>query len=367
MVRWRKKGLRGPAERRRRYPTLVTALSALVAQGCGATRNPDAKPAPSEVAGQAGQAGSGGATGGGGALSLGGSDTLNLAGQADVCADSLFAEQVVSEVGKQRVFYSWTTDEQVAELRAGGELFSRSERPGMGRGLLFTELATLAEASTPEGTLADVLGQQTFAKARFAWPNPWATLLGFPGESYGNQLLRIELKADAWIAYLDAGELSVVDAQNQPVSLEDALASPERIGAIYYQSAAQAGSAYCGSFSHGAVGFREFALGNIDMVARWSLATPEITARLEADLEVLRTFEERLVCLSLTTTPADWADQVGCTWGRDPRRDLLGDYDFALGLPSELYWPSPENIAALISAVEASLPTGDPLSVTPGQ
>ncbi len=45
---------------------------------------------------------------------------------------------------RSAVFYSWTTDEQVEELRAGGPLFSRSERPGMGRGLAFTDLVAFA-------------------------------------------------------------------------------------------------------------------------------------------------------------------------------------------------------------------------------
>jgi hypothetical protein len=40
--------------------------------------------------------------------------------------------------------------------------------------------------------------------------------------------------------------------------------------------------------------------------------------------------------------------------------------DQALAFPSELHWPSRDDIAALIAALEASLPQGDPLVVTPG-
>jgi hypothetical protein len=269
-------------------------------------------------------------------------------------------------VGAPRTFYSWTTDEQVAELRGGAELFSRSERPGLGRGLLFTELSALAAAGSAEqNALADVLVNKTFAKARFAWPNPWATLLGFPGETYGDQLLRVELKAEAWVALFDRGVLSVVDAENQLVPLETALANPARIGAIFFQSRAGVDPCYYGSFSQGGVGFREFALGNIDMVERWSLATPEIAERLDSDLVALRAFEAQIACLAISTS---WSSDVTCAWDRPARsNDVLSNYDFALGLPSELYLPNAENIAALIAAVEMSKPTGEPLIVTPGQ
>ena len=276
-----------------------------------------------------------------------------------------FADQVVTDIGEQRVFYSWTTDEHVAELRAGTQLFSRSERPGQGRGLLFDSLAHYAEAGqSDEATLAGTLANETFAKARFAWPNPWATVLGFPGETYGNQLLKIELLPQAWIAYFDGRSLRVFDAENAPVPLEAALATPLRIGAIFHVSEAEAGGGYCGTFHPGGVGFREFAVGNIAMVARWSLATAEIGQRIQDDIAQLRAFEAELSCVGDTS---GWSSNVRCAWsdGFSPNSGR-GNYDFALGLPSELYRPSATNLEALIAVLEASLPAGEPLVVTPG-
>ena len=353
---------------RRHYPSIATALTAMIAQACGLFgSNHDVSGDSSQAAGQAsGGTRSGDNGGSGGSLRLdtpGGAP--DVAPSDDCPTDILFADQVVDQVGKPRIFYSWTTDEQVAELRAGAELFSRSERPGLGRGLLFTELAELAQADTlSQNLLAEQLVNTIFAKARFAWPNPWSTLLGFPGETYGNQLLRIELKADAWIARFDLGVLSVLDANNQQVPLETALTTPERIGAIFYQSRA-AGGAYCGSFSHGAVGFREFALGNLDMVERWSLATPEIAERLASDIAELKAFQAIVACFEVASS---WSSDVTCEWGTHNYADhVFNSYDFALGLPSELYLPNPENIAALLAALEMSLPTGEPLDVTPGK
>src|SRR5882724_4618306 len=360
MTRWSTRG---------RYPsTLATALTALLAQSCGVSAN--GPPGTSNVSGGgSGNETSGGSSGSSQLISVGGTSQLGVGGD---CSDPLapvFVDQTVHEIGEQRTFYSWTTDEQVAELRAGGELFSRSERPGLGRGLLFSDLATYAEpASTPAQMLAGVLGSMTFAKQRFAWTNPWATLLGFPGENYGSQLLEIELKPEAWIARLDQRGLSVFDAQNQPVPIETALASPERIGAIYYQSKADAGSTHCGTFSQGAVGFREFALGNIEMVQTWSLATTDIAQRLQDDIDKLKAFEAQIACFSLVDH-AGWADNVACEWGERGglASDALVSYDFALGLPSELYFPSSSNLSLLIAALEVSIPTGEPLVVTPGK
>ncbi|HEY4158020.1 MAG TPA: hypothetical protein VGM29_07980 [Polyangiaceae bacterium] len=357
--------------RRSWHPTMLTALLALLAQSCGLVSS-EANSATPGASGAA-NAGTGGAlnAGTGGTLSLGGSQSAGAAGVngGGACAvdDTLFADQTVIQIGSQRVFYSWTTDDQVAELRAGGPLFSRSESPGQGPGLAVTQLAAFGASGTgSQQTLAAQLASSVFAKIRYGWTNPWATLLGWPGESYGTQLLQIELKPEAWIAFFSAQGLYVNDAQGQSVAIETALASPERIGAIYFESSADPSSVTCGTFSTSAVAFREFVLGNIQMVQRWSLATPEIAGRLSSDITELQAFESELSCLAVPDQ-ASWSSGLECAWqNRSAGSGALMSYDFSLGIPSALYWPSMENIAALIAALQASMPTGDPLSVTPG-
>jgi hypothetical protein len=110
------------------------------------------------------------------------------------------------------------------------------------------------------------------------------------------------------------------------------------------------------------VALREFALGNLDMVQRWALATPDITERLQSDLAKLKELEKKLDCLGVTS---NWVTDVTCAWAEPRTPGVLSNYGFALGLPSELYRPSPENIEALIATLEASMPTGEPLSVPP--
>jgi hypothetical protein len=327
-------------------------------------------PAVSATGGAAGAAGAAGLGGGGGPVGGGiivVDPSIDVGGSCSVDGDApIFREQAVQTIGKQRVLYSWTTDEQVAELRAGGELFSRSEKPGMGRGLLFDTLTTLTSSTDPvEAQLAEVLGTEIFAKVRFAWPNPWATLLGLSEEDYGTQLLRVELKPEAWIAFLGEGGLSVIDEDEQPVALSTALVTPERIGAIYFVSTGD-NNLRCDTFSQSGVSFREFALGNIAMVARWSLATSEIKERLQSDIDRLGELEKELDCLRYD--PGDWPVALQCGWTRlNPIVSSLDSYYFSLGLPNDLYMPSRENLEALIAALETTMPTGEPLIVTPSQ
>jgi hypothetical protein len=372
--------------RRKWRPTVLTAVLALAAQACD-WRAADSRASivSAHDAGSSDGGSSSTVAGGGGSSSIlggGGETTISLgggnfeasggggAGPLPPCAvpGSPLAEQAVGPIGRQRVFYSWTTDEQVAELRAGGPLFSRSESPGKGRGLAMTELASFAENATSlEQLLAGKLADTVFEKARFAWTNPWATVLGWPGETYGNQLLEIELKPEAWIAMFTGSSLLVFDGEGQTVPIGVAQASPGRIGAIFFMSSASPSTGACGdgSFSRGGVGFREFVLGSMQMVQRWSLATPSIAARLASDIAALEAFQKDLPCLPIPERTA-WTDALICAWALgSPDASPLQDYGFALGIPSEFYWPSADNLSALIAALRRNAPTGEPLIVTP--
>lgn len=377
--------------RRKWRPTVLTAVLALAAQACDwrATSGPS-----STRVNDGSDGGSSSTVGGGGSSSLnvgvGGELMISLggsiveasgggpvetsggggAGPLPPCAvpGSLLAEQVVSQIGRQRVFYSWTTDEQVAELRAGGPLFSRSESPGKGRGLAMTDLAMFAEnAVSLEQLLAGTLADTVFAKARFAWTNPWATVLGWPGETYGNQLLEIELKPEAWIAMFSGNSLLVFDGEGQAVPIAQAQASPGRIGAIFFMASGSPSTGACGdgSFSRGGVGFREFVLGSMQMVQSWSLATPAIAARLASDIAALEAFQKDLPCLPIPDRTA-WTDALICAWAIGaPDASALGDYGFALGIPSEFYFPTTDHLSALIAALRTNTQSGEPLIVTP--
>jgi hypothetical protein len=105
------------------------------------------------------------------------------------------------------------------------------------------------------------------------------------------------------------------------------------------------------------------------MVQTWALATPEITTRLQADIAALEAFSKNLTCRDLPPARANWTRDVACAFAGSDPYDLDGpllNYERALAIPSELYYPSPENIEAIIAALKVSLPQGDPLVVNPG-
>lgn len=379
--------------RRKWRPTVLTAVIALAAQACDwhANSSSSSSTSANDAGGFSGDSSPTIGSGGSSSLSFGtgGEITISLGGNFEASGGNVqtsggggagplppcevpgspLAEQAVAAIGTQRVFYSWTTDEQVAELRAGGPLFSRSESPGKGRGLAMTELSMFAQnPSSLEQILAGMLADTVFEKARFAWTNPWATVLGWPGETYGNQLLQIELKPEAWIVVFNGNTLQVVDSEGQAVPIAMAQASPGRIGAIFFMSSASPSTGACGdgSFTHGGVGFREFVLGSMQMVQSWSVATPAIAARLESDIAALEAFQKDLPCLPIPERTA-WTDDLICAWSNGNRTaSALTDYGFALGIPSEFYFPTTDNLNALIAALRMNAPTGEPLIVTPG-
>lgn len=289
----------------------------------------------------------------------------------------VFAGRVVeNDAPARRELFTWTTAEQAAEIRAGSVLMTRSEREGLGPGYAMEVLAELGATMPSDPLLADaaalaaLLSGPAFEKARYAWSEPWATRVGWPGEDYGDQLVRLVLRPEAWLARYRAGQLDVVDMNNAPVTLADALAHPERLAGVYFVRDTSAGGPRCGgSFQGGADGYREFIIGNEAMIEEWSLGTSEIRARLESDIALLQAFFDRIrVCPSDQNGYA-WNSDVVCAWDNEPPTTYseLGAYQAALAIPSLNYLPEIKALAALIEALDASLFEPDPFVVEPGQ
>src|SRR5262245_10859424 len=91
----------------------------------------------------------------------------------------------------RRTLYTWTTAEQIRELQHARRLLVREESPEHGASYLEQVLYALA---TGGDRIAALLYTTPFAKMRFAWHAPWATRMGWPGEQYGDQLIRVTLK-----------------------------------------------------------------------------------------------------------------------------------------------------------------------------
>ena len=290
--------------------------------------------------------------------------------------DPVFSAQVVSSrLPAVRELFSWTTDEQAAALRSDQVLFSKSEQEGAGPGYAFTYLSQFVsnapdpEQQGQEGELARLLGNgDLFAKKRYAWSEPWATRLGWPGEEYGDNLLRIVLKPEAWVVVVDNGQLTVFGLDNMQVAISDALAHPERIGAILFVRGASAGGPLCNSsFSGGSNGYREYILGNLGMVEEWSIGTQQIRDRLQANITDLTRFFGQMRSCPVVTTAQQWNTAVVCSWSQEPSAsDEIFTYEQALAIPSQNYLPVPAQIAAIIETLQGDLFEPDPLVVNPG-
>lgn len=287
-------------------------------------------------------------------------------------ASAVFADQMFDNFNLARQeFFSWTTDEQAAELRRDQVLFTRSERPGMGPGYAFEIIQHFADDSSypDRAQLAHLLGGELFAKARFAWSEAWPTRMGWPGEDYGGNLLRIVLKPEAWVAVVRNGDLTVLDLRNQQVPLTEVLADPARIGAIFFQKDGATGGPSCGgSFVSGSNGYREYILGNLAMVEEWSLGTQAIRDRLSESIERLSTFLQRMRACPVTSSAQQWNLSVVCNWQTDgPATSELDAYERSLAIPSENYLAVPGRIATMIETLQGDLFEPDPLVVTPGR
>jgi hypothetical protein len=324
-----------------------------------------AVPGPARTGGAVAPAG--GAAGGAFGLEPPFADTISCTSDL---GETLFAAQRFdNQAPATRTLYTWTTNEQAAELRRDGVLLTRSEREGLGPGYAIERLRELSSAGeTDTAQLASLLTSERFAKARYAWPHPWATRLGWPGEDYGNQLVQIELRAEAWIAIARRGQVSVIDMSHEPVPTSEVLESPERLAAIFFVKDGGNGGPECGSFFGGPDGYREFLVINESQVERWSLGTTQMRERLLADIQLLELFFERARSNPESASPRDWNAACVCGWDGSRQVDGIAEqcaYEAALSMPSALYLPAPRELTTLIETLRADLFEPDPFSVEP--
>jgi hypothetical protein len=282
-------------------------------------------------------------------------------GAPAVAADlgPLAAYVVPRDAVGRRVLYSWTTREQVAELRADATLLTRAASANGERGRASDSLAD--RASTDE--LAALLSGPQFEKKRFGWTNAWATLLGWAGESYGDQLLEIRLRPDALIAVFDSrsNEITVFDVNNQPVDRSVALAAPERIAAIYFVDASDFLGCN-GTFGPGSV-YREYVLCNEGMIEQWSLGTAELREHLVTARDGLGSLRDSLAAAGCRVAEANiacWREAVVGIWGDQPINPLQA-YEASLAFPNDLYMPSANNLERIMQRIDTVLFEPDPL------
>src|SRR5262249_37046007 len=134
-------------------------------------------------------------------------------------------------------------------------------------------VATLAGAGD---RVAALLRTQAFVRARHAWTAPWATLRGWNDESYGDALIAVTLRSNAWMAKLSTskGVSEVVDMADHPVPMEEVLRHPERLAVVYF-------------VQEDAPRYREYVLCNESMVESWSVDTEQTARAIAASADAV--------------------------------------------------------------------------------
>ena len=247
------------------------------------------------------------------------------------------------------VVWSWTTTEQADEIRRDKVLFTRESSPTLGRGFLYDVLEE--RAAKGDATAARLAGSE-LAKGRYGWSNPWATVRGAtPTETYGDELLMIEMRADTWYARVRTTDASIdfVDSSGSAIATDMALASFERVGGILFDHDGES-STHCSTGSGGGgLIYREIYVGNEARLASFSHRTGTILDVLEAHIHDLEVFSRWLSEQSDATMGGLlWPCAAYRMWGRD-LANTLERYVGSLAFVTDTYRPTSQNVDEIVA------------------
>ena len=308
----------------------------------------------------------GGTFGTAGAFVAGGTTPVDqCALDRSVRASPIFSKQAISnQLPARPELYAQLTNAEVAALANGGSLLPPPATPPVASVLTSLLSASLNSSTAERRPLFQELLKR-FKTTRTLWPNPWALrLLDHPGTERMNPV-RVVLKEEALIVRIfDNQPPTVIDASNGPVALNEALAHPEHIAAVFYVLDDRAPG---GSLASCESGKREIALGNENMVEQFSIRTPEILARLDSDIDALTAFfAVARPCASVERGAGTFHTHTVCsTWHFfDPNTEYTA-YQWALSNPMEAYKPKTQNLATLIDALKDDRFEPDPFVGSP--
>lgn len=244
--------------------------------------------------------------------------------------------------------YTWTTPAQIEALRAGGPLLVADASAGGGPSPYHRLLAAMDEERGPGHGLASLLRHTpALSRCRYAWPSPFATLLGRGPQRYGDALVRIRLRPEAVIARLDptaASPWALRDAEG-PVALAELEPDLARLGAVFHLRVEPETQPE----------FREYVVCNPAMIEAWEVGTPAIRERIAA---------ERRLVLDLRAGPFAALPDAHTRWHAWPQ--WLDDdaplawpsrWHRALAFDNVRYRPTPQGLDALAEALVAYDPT----------
>ena len=280
------------------------------------------------------------------------------AAPAGASANSPIAELAVRGVFHddfaRGVLYTWTTARQVEALREAPRLLVAEGGAGTGPSPFLRALAAIVAARGEGHELAELLLEHpALRRRRYAWTSPYATTMGLGPVRYGDALVRVELDPRALLLRFTPGAAApfvAVDLRGEAVPLAELVAAPERLGAVYHVR----------DGPRDEVPFREYVLCNEAMIAAWSVATPEIRAQVEADIELLTALAAGPLAalpgpaLRSSATPA-WATARA---GSPP----IDRWHASLAFDNPRYQPSPSALAEIVATLRGYDGRGAPLT-----
>ncbi len=290
-----------------------------------------------------------------------------------LAAEKLRSMTVDNAAPVRRVLYSWTQPVQIDELRQAPELLTREFDSNGERGRALDVLFEARDASDPVATAVIDLG---FVKTRHAWAHPWATLRGWTGEVYGNQLLRITLREEAYVAaavrVFREVRWQFFDMQGNAVTQDEFLQAPERLGAIYFVDEEEGG---CQStLGPSGAPFREYVLCNEAMLESYEAFTDNTQQELASNIAALEALQAALTdssCADYAPNSLCWRTHVLMSWADAEPLSFLEQvkvnsdfepfqlYERGLAFPNDLYHPNISNLRDLLSALQA-VPQAEP-------
>lgn len=267
-------------------------------------------------------------------------------------AESMMARGVYHDDFVRPVLYTWTTAGQIAALRASRRLLVAEAGAGAGPSAYVLGLTRAMHAGAELAGL--LLEHEELRRRRYAWTSPFATTLGLGPVRYGDALVRVELDERSVIVKFRPGAeepFVAVDMRGSRVATAELIADPSRIAAVYHVR----------DGPREPVAFREYVLCNEARISAWSVATPELRAQVEADLELIA----RLRASALAWLPdAGVRESPVPAWQTRGAASLLAGWQASLAFANERYRPTVSNFAAILAALRGYDGGGAPLVVS---
>jgi|GEM_PF-1525130 hypothetical protein len=241
---------------------------------------------------------------------LGQASTKNPSAKITLDEDSIISamlkkQAVYNNDFVRNTFYTWTTKEQIEELRKQPTLLTRNQSK---KGELSLFDLALQDTAFSKYPIAKVLSQDKFKNKRFGWTSAWATVMGWQKEKYGDQLLKIILKDDAIIGSFNQNDklhpFSFYDMLGDSLTLDFVIKNQDKIAVIYHLNHKKTKRTEPIYKRYGTqtkvkkykledvyAAYREYVIMNENMIKSWSYGTQEIISKLNTEINLLKSID----------------------------------------------------------------------------